>query len=148
VSEIKRYVFREHYRSDYLTEVGSETTRDGCVEYGTELVKAFDHDREIAQRDARIGELEAQARLYKFIAAPALGGTDYVEKIAANFPNPFDAFDEAERVRSTRLDETIAACMAPQKERWATLEAERDTAREQLRNARKHIDAYLKEQST
>jgi hypothetical protein len=56
---VRRYVFREHYRSDYLTPVGNEVVRDDCVEYDTELVRASDYDLLFKERDELRDQLQA-----------------------------------------------------------------------------------------
>lgn len=58
--EVKRFVFRYHYRNDYLAVVGAEIQRDYPVPHDTELVLASAHDRVVVERDKTIADLRAE----------------------------------------------------------------------------------------
>lgn len=72
-------------------------------------------------------DLETKWRVYQAIAGAALGGTDHVDRIAAENPptgwNCTDAWKAAFAKHRADMDATIEACLAPSRKRIAELEA-------------------------
>lgn len=97
--------------------------------------------RKLVEAHGRIAEVEHLARKYLHIAGPSLGGTDYVERLAVRFDNPYDCGREAEEERCRRRD----VLLAPSIEAVVRLGSERDAALAQVTALREALEEVARQ---